>query len=153
MKILKSFIYAFAGLWYCITTQRNFRFHIVAAVSVIIAAQFYQFDRFEVICLSFAILFVLICEMINTAVESTVDMHGDEYNLNAKIAKDVAAGAVVLSAILAIIIAFTLFWDISKIIYIWDFFVQYPLLWVALGVYTVVCICFVVGLPFRKYNR
>ena len=153
MKILNSFFYAFAGLWHCITTQRNFRFHIVAAVTVMIFGLFYQFDRFEIICLAFAILFVLVCEMINTAIESTVDMHGGEYNLNAKIAKDVAAGAVVLSAVLAVIIAFALFWNIPKIIFIWNFFMQYPVCWVALVIYAVLCICFVMGLPFRKYKQ
>ena len=58
-----------------------------------------------------------------------------------------------LSAILAVIIAFALFWDIPTIIGIWNFFMQYPLLWIAVIIYAVVCVCFVVGIPFKKYNR
>lgn len=153
MKILNSFKYAFQGLWYCICTQRNFRFHIVAALSVLIVSLFYGFDRFERICLAFAILFVLICEMINTAIESAIDMHGGEYNINAKIAKDVAAGAVVLSAVLAVIIAFSLFWDIPTILDILGFFFSKPYLWAAVILYAAIAVCFVIGLPFKKYNR
>ncbi len=153
MKILKSFMYAAQGLWHCITTQRNFRFHIVAAVSVLIVSLFYQFDRFEVMCLAFAILFVMTCEMVNTAIESAIDMHGGEYNVNAKISKDVASGAVMLSAVLAVIIAIELFWDIEKILGVIGFFVNRPYLWIAVAVYTAVAVCFVMGLPFKKYNN
>jgi len=153
MNILKSFVYAAQGLWHCISTQRNFRFHIVAAISVMIVSLFYQFDRFEIMCLSFAILFVMICEMFNTAIESAVDMRGKEYNINAKIAKDVAAGAVMLAAGLSVIIAIELFWDVEKIIYVINFFVERPYLWIVLGIYIIAAVCFVIGLPFRNKEK
>lgn len=153
MKILKSFLYAWQGLWYCITTQRNFRFHIVAAVSVLIVSLFYNFDKSEMMWLSFAILFVLVCEMINTAIESAIDMHGGEYNINAKISKDVAAGAVMLSAVMAVVIAFTLFFDIETILSVISFFINRPYLWIVVAIYTVLAVCFVIGLPFKNYNR
>ncbi len=153
MKILKSFLYALQGLKYCITTQRNFRFHIVAAVSVLIASLFYNFSKAEMMWLWFAILFVLICEMINTAIESAIDMHGGEYNINAKISKDVAAGAVMLSAVMAFVIAITLFWDIDVILSVIHFFVERPYLWIALVIYVAVAVCFVTGLIFKKHNR
>lgn len=153
MNILKSFVYAAQGLWYCITTQRNFRFHIVAAVSVLMVSLFYGFDRFEMMSLAFAILFVMICEMINTAIESTVDMHGKQYNINAKIAKDVSAGAVLLSAVLATLIAIELFWNVEKILYVINFFVNRPYLWIVLGVYIIVAVCFVIGLPFKEKSN
>ncbi len=150
MNILKSFVYAAQGLWYCISTQRNFRFHIVAAVSVLIVSLFYGFDRFEMMSLAFAILFVMICEMINTSIESTVDINGKEFNMNAKIAKDVAAGAVLLSAVLAAIIAVELFWDVKKILYVINYFVERPYLWIVLAVYIIAAVYFVVGVPFKN---
>ncbi|MBQ6998161.1 MAG: diacylglycerol kinase family protein [Clostridia bacterium] len=153
MKILKSFLYALQGLKYCIITQRNFRFHIVAAVSVLIASLFYNFSKAEMMWLWFAILFVLICEMINTAIESAIDMHGGEYNINAKISKDVAAGAVMLSAIMAFVIAITLFWDIDVIVSVIYFFVERPYMWIILAIYVAVAVCFVTGLIFKKHNR
>lgn len=153
MKILKSFLYALQGLKYCIVTQRNFRFHIVAAISVLIVSLFYDFSKSEMMWLCFAIFFVLICEMINTAIESAIDMHGGEYNINAKISKDVAAGAVMLAAVMAVVIAVTLFWDIAIILSIIIFVAERPLLWFALALYVVLAVCFVMGIPFKKYNR
>ncbi len=153
MNILKSFMYAAQGLWHCITTQRNFRFHIVAAVTVLAVSRFYSFDRFEMMCLAFAILFVMVCEMVNTAIESTVDMHGGEYNLNAKIAKDVAAGAVMLAAVLAVIIAVELFGDIETVLYMISYFIERPYLWIAAFVYVIAAVCFVAGLPFKNKEK
>lgn len=150
MNILKSFMYAALGLWHCISTQRNFRFHIVAALSVLIVSIFYKFSRFEMLCLGVAIVFVLICEMINTAIEAAVDMHGEEYNVYAKIAKDVAAGAVILSAFFAVAVALCLFVDVEKICYVINFFVSRPYMWILLAVYIIIAVCFVVGLPFKN---
>ncbi|MBE7012708.1 MAG: diacylglycerol kinase family protein [Ruminococcaceae bacterium] len=150
MNILKSFVYALQGVWHCITTQRNFRFHIVAALSVVIVSLFYNFTRFEALTLGFIISFVLICEMFNTAVENCADAIGKEYNENIKIAKDVAAGGVLLSAALAVVGAFVLFWDVETIVFVIKYFAARPYLWIATAVYTVVCVCFVMGLPFNK---
>lgn len=153
MKVLKSFLYALQGICHCITTQRNFRFHVVAAVSVLITSLFYNFDKSEMMWLWFAILFVLICEMINTAIESAIDMHGGEYNIYAKISKDVAAGAVMLSAVMSVIIAIMLFWNVAKILSVIEFFVKRPYLWIVLALYVAAAVCFVIGTPFKKYNR
>jgi diacylglycerol kinase (ATP) len=150
MNILKSFVYAIQGLWHCISTQRNFRFHIVAALSVLIVSLFYDFELFEMLSLGVAIVFVLICEMINTAIEAVVDMHGSEYNAFAKIAKDVAAGAVILSAVFATVVALCLFPNIEKIFYTINFFVNHPYMWVVLVIYIIASVCFVVGLPFKN---
>ncbi len=145
MNIIKSFSYALQGIWYCIKTQRNFRFHIVAALSVIIVSFFYGLDSSEKLWLAFAIISVLVCEMINTAVENAVDIQTREYNTNAKIAKDVAAGAVLITAVLAVIIAVRLFWNVEVIGAILAYFASRPYLWVAVSVYAVIAVFFIIG--------
>ena len=105
MAFLKSFKYAFMGVKYCIATQRNFRFHTFAALSAVILACRYGLSGIEKLVLAFTIVFVLISEMFNTALESVVDMTAKGYNDYAKAAKDVAAGAVLISAVTA-----ALFW-------------------------------------------
>ena len=153
MKILKSFLYAFQGVKHCVVTQKNFRFHIVAAISVLIASGFYDFGKFEFLMLAATIMLVLICEMINTSIEATIDMNCSEYNINAKIAKDVSAAAVLMSALLAVAVAFVLFWDIDRICMIITYFIKKPLLLTALLLYAVLCVLFISGAPFKNNDR
>lgn len=153
MNILKSFLYAFSGIKHCIVTQRNFRFHIVAAVSVLLTSLFYGFSEAQLLWLNLAIFSVLVCEMINTAIESVVDMHGEEYNVNAAIAKDVAAGAVMLSAAFAVVVAVRLFWNTEKILYVISFFSARPYMWLLLVLYIAAAVYFVKGVPFKEKNN
>lgn len=113
----KSFIdawkKAFSGIWYSIKTQRNLKIQLVIAVIVIMCAIYFKVNITEAIFLSFATMLVIITEVINTAIETVVDLCTDKFHPLAKIAKDVAAGAVVLSALNAVIVAVLIF--ISKI--------------------------------------
>lgn len=149
MRLLKSFFYALQGISYCIRTQRNFRFHIVAGVSVGIVSTFYDFAPLEQLAVAFTIAFVLICEMVNTAIESLSDTISLDYDEHIKIAKDVGAGAVLLSAILAVTVAFTLFLDIDRILYILSFIASKPHRWAVAVIYAVLAVCFVSG-AFNK---
>ena len=97
------------GIIYTATTQRNFRIQLILAVIVMILSLFYGLDTTQFLCLVFALFFVLFAEMINTAIETVVDLFVDVYHPKAKIAKDVAAGAVVLSAINAVIVGYFIF--------------------------------------------
>jgi len=90
-------------------TQVNINIQLVIAVITIILGFVCKFNITEWMCLFFAIFIVIITEMVNTAIETVVDLCTEEYNEKAKIAKDVAAGAVVLSAINSIIIGYFLF--------------------------------------------
>ncbi|MCL2838792.1 MAG: diacylglycerol kinase family protein [Oscillospiraceae bacterium] len=108
-RFLKSFKYAFAGLWYCVRRERNFRVHLVAMTIVIALMVIFELERYEMIALIFAICFVLFAEMVNTAVERAVDNASTEYTENGKVAKDVAAGAVLISAIFAATVGFIVF--------------------------------------------
>ncbi len=108
-SLLASFNYAIEGVVHALRTQRNVRIHLAVAVLVLIASFFFRITRFEFIALLFAIGLVLSAELVNTAIEATVDLATDGYNPLAKIAKDVAAGAVLVSAITAVVIGYLVF--------------------------------------------
>lgn len=114
-SIVQSFRYAFAGLWFALRTQRNMRIHFSAAGLVIAFGCFYGLPAVEWVALGFTITFVIVCEMFNTAVENTVDVATDKYHEKAKIAKDVAAGAVLMSALLSLAVAILLFCNAAKL--------------------------------------
>ena len=114
-EFLKAFVYAGEGIRHTIRTQRNFRFHIVAAVYVTAFSFFYELSRTEYVLLILTFSSVMASEMINTAIEAAADLHSTEYSRNAKIAKDAAAGAVLVTAIFAVIVAVILFLDVEVI--------------------------------------
>jgi diacylglycerol kinase len=103
-RFLAGFGYAFHGLWYTLRTQRNMRFHVSAAIVVTIAGVLLHLSAVEFAMLYVAIAGVFIAEMFNTVSEICVDLAQPEYHPLAKTAKDVAAGAVLVSAILAVVI-------------------------------------------------
>ena len=113
--ILKSFYFAVRGFAFCVINERNMRIHICVAAFALILSRFYSFTKTEYILLFIAVMFVVITEMINTAFETLVNMQVSRFDNFAKIAKDVAAGAVLMSAAFALIIGILLFLDISKI--------------------------------------
>lgn len=108
---------AMNGLIYAITTQSNIKKQLIIAVMVMILSLFYNFTTTEFLCLTFAVVLVIFAEMINTAIETLVDLYTDLYHPKAKIAKDVGAGAVLLMSINSVIVAYFLFLrntDINK---------------------------------------
>lgn len=113
-SFLQSFYFAIEGMLYALRTQRNMRIHFSAALLVILAAPFFELTPVELMLLFFAISLVITSEMFNTALEAAVDLVTDEYRELARIAKNVAAGAVLISAINAIIVGCFLF--IAKLI-------------------------------------
>ena len=105
---------ALSGIWYAVKTQRNIKVQLCIAVVVIICAIIFKLNITECMFLTFATMLVIITEMVNTAIEEAVNLSTKEFHPIAKIAKDVAAGAVVLAALNAVIIAIFIF--ASKII-------------------------------------
>lgn len=103
-KLIRSFKYAFDGLWLAVKLDQNVRFHLVTGTIVLIAAIILQASKLELMFVIFAIFFVIICEMINTSIEEMTNLILKEHSMEARIAKDVAAGAVLLSAIFAFIV-------------------------------------------------
>ena len=103
-KFIAGFGHAFRGLWYALRTQRNVRVHLGVAILVTLAGVLLHISAVEFAMLYVAITGVFLAEMFNTVFELCVDLAQPEYHPLARIAKDVAAGAVLLSAILAVVI-------------------------------------------------
>lgn len=112
--LAKSFYYAFVGIITCIKEERNMLIHFLITILVIIAGFVFKISLNEwIICIGLFGL-VMSLELVNTAIEATVDICSPAINKKAKIAKDCAAGAVLISAIAALIIGLLIF--IPKII-------------------------------------
>ena len=103
------------GLIYATTTQSNIKKQLVMGVGVLVLSLFYKLETTQFLCLTFAIFLVIFAEMINTAIETVVDLYTDKYHPKAKIAKDVGAGAVLLMAINSVIVAYFIFLNETSI--------------------------------------
>jgi diacylglycerol kinase (ATP) len=110
-SLFDSFNYAFEGIIHVLRTQRNLRIHFLIAIGVIAAAAALGVDRIELIVLLLAIAFVLVSEMVNSAIEGTIDASMTSFDPNAKLAKDIAAGAVLISSVTAVAIGYLVFAD------------------------------------------
>ena len=108
-SIIESFNYAIEGIIHVLRTQRNMRIHFVIAVAVLVGALAFDVSRLELIALLLAIAFVLIAEMINTAIEAAVDVASTSFDPMAKLAKDIGAGAVLIAAINALAVGYLVF--------------------------------------------
>jgi diacylglycerol kinase len=104
-----SFGYAFRGVFYALRTQRNFRIHFAAIVVVITAGLWLDITLYAWALLTLTIGGVLALEMLNTALEVFVDLVEPEYHPLAKRIKDLMAGAVLVSALAAVIVALLIF--------------------------------------------
>ena len=107
--IVESFNFAIEGIIHVLRTQRNMRIHFAVAVGVLIAALVFDVSRLELIALLLSISFVLIAEMVNTAIEGAVDVASTSFDPMAKLAKDIGAGAVLIAAINAIAVGYLVF--------------------------------------------
>lgn len=115
-RLRKSFGYAFKGIDDVIKHEPNMKIHVVVAILVVIMAFILKVSIIEWIILVLLIGSVLAAETINTTIENLVDMYTKEYDENAKIVKDTAAGTVLILAITSAIIGLIIF--IPKIIYL-----------------------------------
>ena len=107
--LLKSFSYALDGIKTAIMSERNMRIHLVSSAIVIGGSFYFSITRLEWLIILMAIGGVLALELINTAIERLVDLVMEEYHPLAKQAKDMAAGAVILYAILSVVIGIVIF--------------------------------------------
>ncbi len=92
-------------------TQLNMKIHLIIALLVMGASLFYDITKVELIILSFTIVLVIFAELVNTAVEVSIDATTNYYHPLAKIAKNISAGAVLVTALNAIFIGYLIFWD------------------------------------------
>ena len=110
-RFIDAWINAFNGIIYATTTQGNIRKQLLIAVAVMLISLLFNLSRAEFLCLMFTVILIILAEMFNTAIETVVDLYTDLYHPKAKIAKDVAAGGVVITAVNALIVAYFLFFD------------------------------------------
>jgi diacylglycerol kinase (ATP) len=108
-SIVQSFNYAIEGVIHVLRTQRNMRIHFAIAVAVLVIGVAVGVSRIELILLLLSITFVLVSEMINTAIEGTIDAATTSFDPMAKLAKDIAAGAVLISAVNAVAVGYLVF--------------------------------------------
>lgn len=105
----KSFVYAFDGIKEAITNEPNFRAHLAIAAIALVAAFFFKIAAVEWLILLLTISSVIVLELVNTAIEALVDLASPRIHPKAKVAKDVAAAAVLGSAFIAVIIGAIIF--------------------------------------------
>ena len=110
-SFIDAWVNAFNGIIYATTTQGNIRKQLLIAVVVMLVSLLFNLTRAEFLCLMFTVILIILAEMFNTAIETVVDLYTDIYHPKAKIAKDVAAGGVVITAVNALIVAYFLFFD------------------------------------------
>jgi diacylglycerol kinase len=114
-KFLKGFYFAAAGIFACLKSERNMRIHFCAAFYVLIFMRFCELTRAEKALIFITIAAVISAEALNTAIEAAVDMISPERQPLAKLAKDAAAGAVLVLAIAAAAVGIVLLGNFGAI--------------------------------------
>lgn len=108
-NLLESFNCAFEGIIHTFRTQRNMRLHFLAAFFILLISLWIPLTKVEVLLLFITIALVLLAEMFNTAIETTIDMITEEYHPLAAVAKNAAAGAVLIAAVNAMVVGYLVF--------------------------------------------
>jgi diacylglycerol kinase (ATP) len=108
-SIFESFNNATEGVIHAVRTQRNLWIHFTIAAGVLVAAVGFGVSKIELMLLLVAITFVLVAELVNTAIEATVDVASTSFDPMAKLAKDIAAGAVLIATLNAVAVGYLVF--------------------------------------------
>lgn len=147
MRFLKSFKYAYRGIVYCINNERNMRIHTVIAAYVFAFSFFFPMSRgrYAVLFLTFAVVFM--AELFNTVAEELSDMTAASFNPVVRIVKDMASGAVLVSAVFAVGVGVCLFWYPGVFGRILLCFSERPVRFVPLAAVTAACVVYVVKGP------
>lgn len=143
MGLRRSFYVAFRGIKSCIQTERNMRIHLTITTFVLLFSIFYNFSKLEYCLIIMAIGSVTSMEVANTSIETVVDMFASSYSTAAKIAKDLAAGAVLVLSISALAVGIMLFWDIPTFILIYEFFLGNIIALIALVLLLIISMMFI----------
>ncbi|MBQ2774524.1 MAG: diacylglycerol kinase family protein [Clostridia bacterium] len=152
--LLKSFVYAGKGIISCIRCERNMRIHFVCMVYMYCFLGLYDF--FQVSRTQFAILFVanaivMMGELINTSIESAVNLveqkHNENYNKIAELAKDTAAGAVLIGAIFAVAVGIAILWQPVAFKAMFQYYKENIFMFVALVISIIISTIFIFAGP------
>lgn len=151
-KLFKSFVYAFKGVYNTIKTERNMRIHITCLTymfSILGFTDWFTIEKSDWAILVMASGTVLASEVINTAVENAVNLASEEYNKYAERAKDAAAGAVLVSAIFAVVTGFVIMFQPAAFVAMFNYFKDNPI-YFALFVLSIIPATLFIFLPKRK---
>lgn len=152
-KLIKSFQYAGRGIRYCLRNERNMRIHLIASVYVLIFSLFFSLSSLQYAVLVLLIALMFSAEMINTAIETLVNLVSPCYHQLARIAKDVAAGAVFVCATAAVLIGLLFFWKPEVYPAIVRFFADRPWCLLLLAASVVFSLLFIFKGPDRLVKR
>lgn len=111
LGLIQGFNFAIDGFLFALKNERNMKIHLLTAIAVVCTSMFFDFTKVEFAILTMTIAFVFFAEMTNTAIEKAIDIATLERNPLAKVAKDVAAGAVLVAALNSVFIGYLLFFD------------------------------------------
>lgn len=147
VKFLKGFVYAGRGVLSTIKTERNMRVHLTFLVymfSILLSTDWFVLSSSDWVALVIISAIVISGELVNTAIENTVDMFTEgKYNEYAKKAKDAASGAVLISAIASVIVGIKIMFQPKAFVAMYEYFVQNPLMLIPFGISLVVAITFI----------
>ena len=152
-KQLKSFGCAIKGFFGAVCSEGHLRFHLVAAVYVLVFSSFYNFTAAQWAVLIILIALVIAAELVNTAIEDTCDAVTTEQNEHIRRAKDMAAGAVLVLSIAAAAIAVIFFWNLEVIKNIFVYFSQNIPMLILLIISAVVSVLFIAISPAKIIKK
>ena len=152
IKFFKSFGYAFQGVWTVIRHERNFRIHLTCIgymLGFLLLTDWFVLSRTDWAVLLLTSALVLSLEIVNTAIESTVDLATQERHPLAKKAKDAAAGAVLIAAIFAVLVGLAILLQPAAFRAMFDYFMSH--LWaLALFILSIIPASLFIFLGFGK---
>ncbi len=152
-KQLKSFGCAIKGFFGAVCSEGHLRFHLVAAVYVLVFSSFYNFTAAQWAALIILIALVIAAELVNTAIEDTCDAVTTEQNEHIRRAKDMAAGAVLVLSIAAAAIAVIFFWNLEVIKNVFVYFSQNTPMLILLIISAVVSVLFIAISPAKIIKK
>lgn len=154
IKLAYSFKYAFSGLFYTIRTERNMRIHLMFMTymfSILKFTDWFQLTRSEWGILILICGVVISLETVNTAVENAVNLASEEITKYGKIAKDAAAGAVLVSAIASVAIGFAILYQVDAFKAMYGYFKENIPMLILFFVSLIPAVLFALyGFPSRK---
>ena len=152
-SLAKSFSYALRGFRFAVDNERNMRIHLATALLVMEFALLYRLERIEYMVLLLLFGLMLAAEMLNTAIEALVNLNTSGYDTLARIAKDVAAGAVFVLAVTSVLVGLLLFGHPQRLWRTLALFWEHPLLLAVAAVELVLLWLFIFRWNKRNRNR
>lgn len=153
-KLFKSFGYAFSGIFHCVRHERNLRIHLTCLTymfSILVFTDWFTLSRTDFAVLVVACSTVIAAEIINSAVENAVNLASEEYSEYGRLSKDAAAGAVLATAIFAVITGIIILFQPAAFSQMFNYFKDNLLMLLILALSIIPATIFIFwGIPFSK---